>query len=255
MAINIKTYTYLKNKDLHSGNVYIFKDGRCYAYLGKDNENNHVFYYCASLMLIEEYRNSRILIANEEVILPHIIEICDRVFATPYKKELLYKTKNLPSIVYELYAIKNDYKKWILKNKVLGNKEGLPELQTMGAKVKDGYKPVKIKDLIPGKVYVTGEASIGTLNEGWRTTYIYLGRNSNKELVWLFIGTLDSFKISKRDVYDTIDVYGCATKNYDKTSINKRVFTPTVPEAANFVLDINFLANSTREFIKDVINQ
>lgn len=47
---------------------------------------------------------------------------------------------------------------------------------------------VKSRDLEIGRAYCGGSAHSGTRYEGFRNTFVYLGRTKSKGYLWLFVG-------------------------------------------------------------------
>ena len=103
---------------------------------------------------------------------------------------------------------------------------------------------VKVKDLQVGHIYVTGEKLVGQAYEGWRATYMYLGRNKSKEFLYLFIGDLSETKnCGEEAIYKLVNLYGGGFGAHDDFSShksNKRVFKmQTYNRWNSFELDLN----------------
>lgn len=116
---------------------------------------------------------------------------------------------------------------------------------------------VKVKDMKVGHIYVMSPRLLGDSMEGWRATYLYLGRSQQtKSFVYLFIGGLQSPKLeTEEDVYKQINLY-CDGSSYHEflelRKSNKKVYEMQKYAYLNaFEFDINspYLNNSTKSRI------
>ena len=121
---------------------------------------------------------------------------------------------------------------------------------------------VKVKDMQLGHIYVSSPSLLGTKVEGWRCTYLYLGRNVNtKQFVYLFIGTLNGKnRYNEKEIYDLINLYGDGSfhSNFEITKSNKKLYKmQTFKDFNDFKFDINspYLSNIIRSSINFWLNE
>lgn len=121
---------------------------------------------------------------------------------------------------------------------------------------------VKVKDLEVGHIYVTSLSLLGTNVEGWRRTYLYLGRNKKtNQFIYLFIGSLsDVNKYDEKEIYNLVNLYATtgSSSNFEVTKSNKKLYKmKTYSEFNSFQLDINssYLDNIVKETIYFYLNQ
>ena len=182
--LTFKNNQWLKNNDLKQGCFYIAKDGRVLLYLGKSKEELYVFYTCCSVIISVEKDTSSLgysdvlTLANYDIIVPYVINVCKDTLNRHLYKDSLLELKNTPKLYcsFPFVSFINEYKNWYDTSNIFYNNT-LPIL-CLGNKSTNIF--VSAKDLIPGHLYYSGGC--------WRSTYVYLGRTSDKQFVWSFIG-------------------------------------------------------------------
>lgn len=176
---------WLKDGDLKQGCFYIAKDGRILLYLGKSTEGLYVFYTCCGVMLSVEkdtaslgYRDV-LTLANYDIIVPYVTDVCKATLSKHLYKDSLLELKTLPKLycVLPFVQFTNKYKKWYDESNAFHN-NALPVLCDSINKPKSIF--VAVKDLVPGQLYYSGGC--------WRNIYVYLGRTSDNQFVWSFVG-------------------------------------------------------------------
>lgn len=181
--IRYKDGEWLKEKDLLPGKVYLIKDGRLMLYIGRTVQGEYVFYVFASSYLVED-ESRMITFGNYRHQIPGLLQIINNCMSNPGNTLSLLVYRTLPKIHGEFtYAnLQDKYAKWytLSFSNMFSNKTmDIPIIASFSNKpIVTEY--VKSKDLIPGHLYYSGQC--------WRATYLYVGRKSNKEYVWYFIG-------------------------------------------------------------------
>lgn len=198
---------WLKAKDLVEGKAYIAKDGRLLIYLGVVSDGSVLFYRVCNLAFKSLYVNNMdyLGIANYSIQVPSAINMCNAAMSSAPFKESFIRLKKIPDLYTEFNMVDytNSYLTWYTKSKMM-----LPDIPLLAKAA--GVAPdnlfVKTKDLIVGHAYYSGDS--------WRSTYIYLGRTSNNDFVWYFVGNAD-YLYAKDLTY--------FLKNSDTTKSNKKV--------------------------------
>lgn len=181
---------FMKEKDLVAGRVYVIKDGRLLLYLGKSVRGLYIFYAIVSAYLIE--KNSSTTFGNYEIQVQGLAAIANKSLNNPGEVEALLEYKGIPSIHGEFPFVnfENTYKKWytISFSNMFSNKNiTVPELASISNRaINTGF--VSSKDLVPGELYYSGQC--------WRSTYVYIGRNSLGEYLWYFVSNEETLKHS-----------------------------------------------------------
>ena len=174
-------HSWLKDKDLVEGYVYIIKDGRIALYLGRDKMGKYCFYVCCNMRF--KHLDSYLLsFANYDIQLLSTINMCNELFKHRIYLESVVCLKTIPKIYcrFPFVDFSSSYKVWYSKQLLLV--EGLPVISSISnTKLNNGF--VGAKDLIPGQLYYTGSC--------WRGEWVYLGRTSDKRFIWYFIGNED----------------------------------------------------------------
>lgn len=168
------TEEWLRESNLIAGRFYVVKDGRVLLYLGRTLTGLYTFYTVGAVHLI--YHNGIITFGNYIPQLGGLEVTIKRTMSMRGQKECLSTYKGIPKIYGELpvYGHEETYLGWY--NASFGNQGDL----ALAPKEKDintGF--VSSKDLIPGQLYYSGYC--------WRSTWVYIGRNSKKEYLWYFI--------------------------------------------------------------------
>ncbi len=179
--------SWLKEKDLIVGRVYVIKDGRLMLYLGKSTKGLYVFYVMASAYLEDHGYNAKTTFGNYDIQVRGLIDIINTSMNSPGLITCILEYKGIPKICGEFPFVnfEQKYIKWYTVSfsqmiSDLGKESSkVPSLATMSNKpIVTGF--VSSKDLIPGNLYYTGQC--------WRSTWVYLGRNLKGEYLWYFVG-------------------------------------------------------------------
>lgn len=220
-------------KALTVGRVYLIKDGRLLIYLGHDTMDNFVFYHLCNMAIHLEYNHQgnkydSVYIYNESLQLHFIMEMAKELINIKLDTNCFESLIGLPTILeeFECISFEQTYKKWLAKNKLfMKDNQYIPDLvsEDSSTSTKIQLMKVKSKDLQVGKAYVCGKSTIGTRSEGWRNTYVYLGRTKQGNYMWIFVGCPKDFKANPLGTIETYrSMYGIET-----TKQNKDVFECT----------------------------
>lgn len=181
--VTYKQDKFLKESELVPGRVYVVKDGRIMLYIGKSLEGLYVFYAMAAAYLINAENRFLLTYGNYKIQLNGLVYIVNEIMKSSGSILSLLQYKGLPKLYGELPGVnfEKQYAKWYMVNfsGLLNGKQTGPQISGISNKpVKTGF--VSARDLVPGELYYTGGC--------WRSTYVYLGRNSAGEFIWYFIG-------------------------------------------------------------------
>lgn len=237
----------IKAAELVVGQVYVAKDGRMLLYIGRDVKRLYVFYFIGIMALRESSyepgvpQHGRWLTAvNEAYLMPYYRSmLADAMGSTPNWK-CITKLSNMPNLVGTIYQYSLDsireffsrtYEKWgaeLVKIAELNyGAKGLHKKE-----VTKEYTPVKASELIPGKIYICGRVTdIGTRYEGYRATYVYLGK-VNGGYTWLCIDWLEDVKDCEKQLRERIELYSRHYGNVERTSGEKIVYEPVFYKVA-----------------------
>lgn len=177
-----KDNEWLKEKQLEEGFLYIIKDGRVMLYLGKSVDDYFIFYNCGSLNFTNAGDYYKYTLSNYDVQVKYMTAMCKELFGKPLYMESVRRLKGLPKIYckFPFLDFKDGFVKWYAKSAFIHG--DLPKLSVVSNEEPNrGF--VSTKDLVPGMLYYSGSC--------WRSTFVYLGRNSDKDFVWCFIGNED----------------------------------------------------------------
>lgn len=174
---------WLNEKQLKFGKVYLIKDGRLMLYLGRSIDGMQIFYVLASAYM-QSIGYNKYTFGNYIHQVKGLTEIIIESLSSKGIASCILKYKGIPKI-YGEFPInnlnKNYIKNWYITS--FDKHTNVAELANISnSPVITGY--VSSKDLIPGHLYYSGGC--------WRSTYIYLGRTSNKEYVWYFVSNGNS---------------------------------------------------------------
>lgn len=183
---------FLKSTEIKIGRTYLMKDGRVVLYLGKDRNEYFNFYLFGQALLIGQAllkeKMVGVTFANYKPQIAGLICIVQNSLSAPVDLTCIFVLKSFPMIHGEIpfLNLENQYNNWFAKSKAL-NPGSIPNLTINDTDApKTSYVPAG--ELIPGNLYYSGQC--------WRSTYVYLGRNSRKEFLWYFIGNEEILKRS-----------------------------------------------------------
>lgn len=215
-------------KDLKSGHFYATNDNRIVMYLGIDKHNDYVFYKVCGYLFDNPkgfvYNEDERYLSHHSIQVSSIVQMIDEIMNQPVDENSLVHYRNVPRIVSDFsYTNKeNVVEKWYTKTK----KESAPDISFTNIKKTSEY--VNAKDLMPGKLYYTGQL--------WRSLYCYLGRDSNNNFCWSFIG--NEYCLKNKETEHLVS-------GFEKTKTNKKVHpiehAPNDPHA--------YIYNEIKEFL------
>lgn len=190
-------------RDIKPGYLCITGDDRVLLYLGVGNDGSYLFYPVCKLMLKDVSHKPGVPVgyyvayADEARLMPLYKMAAEALPKSLADPELLIRYRSFPG-VYGLF-MKVEYTigqlvEWVNKMWPGGDySEVVTALTAQGhSHIQQKYKPVKSSELEVGKLYVTNKSTIGEHDEGFRCTWMYLGRTghqSSAEYVYLFFGT------------------------------------------------------------------
>lgn len=172
---------YLKKGDLVIGHVYLYKDGRLVVYLGKDNFDRFIFYTLASVLYAGQ-NYGELTIAHYDIQVKHLISLAETLMSNKCDTDCIVKLKGMPQLYCEFPYVSydNELGSWWAKNKLMLG-DNLPNLAELSSENNSKSLFVSAKDLVPGELYYTGSL--------WRALFLYLGRDSQKNFCWYFVGS------------------------------------------------------------------
>lgn len=170
---------WLRADDLQIGHCYLYKDGRLVVYIGRSSCNEFVFYEIASCLYKSTDSYYIHTLAHYEDQVKMLSALAIKIMGKKIDITSLVVLKGMPKLYCEFpYCdFESTLGDWWEKNIKAGAK--LPEL-TQNAKKNAKNIYVGAKDIVPGELYYTGGL--------WRSLYLYLGRDSQKNFCWYFVG-------------------------------------------------------------------
>lgn len=233
--LTFKDDEFLKKGNLIIGHVYLYKDGRLVVYLGKNNFDKFVFYTLANV-LYTRVTYGVYTLAHYENQVQYLIGLSETLMKHKCDPDCIVELKGMPQLYCEFPFISYDKElnMWWTKN-VVYYKGNLPTLVELGNENKSRSLFVSAKDLVPGELYYTGSL--------WRSLYLYLGRDSQKNFCWYFVGS--TYELLRNDL-------NAFRIHMDRTKSNKHckrlADAPNDPDAmmyddAQKLLNMNYHAN------------
>lgn len=198
---------WLKAREMTEGKVYIAKDGRLLLYLGLLTDSSVLFYRICNIAFksIDVSGVHCLSLANYPIQTPNVINMCKATLESAPSPESFQRLKHIPDLYSEFSLVDYTqvYMTWYNKARTLI--PSIPELAKASGKLPNSNF-VKSKDLVVGHIYYSGSS--------WRSTYIYMGRSSEGEYVWHFIGNAD---------YIYSEGMNYILKNLETTKSNKKI--------------------------------
>ena len=195
---------FIKRSDLIPGQIYLWKDGHLRWFLGQLATTGELcFYTLARACLLDNHHD--VTFTHERCQLPFLQNYMVALIANAsYDADAFEQYNTMPSI-YGVFPcdVSAQLQSWLRKHRITGI--------TCTSKIATGSEYVSAKDLEVGALYFSGQSP-------WRSTYCYMGRNSRKEFVWLFIGNDEVFK---KDPIKYINTP--ASCDLERTKSNKKV--------------------------------
>lgn len=214
----------VKSSELKIGTVYITINGALYLYLGKSAKGELIFYWITSIGVMKNDDNTMFMIVNEEIIMPHIESICSTITNFRINKDSIKKLNTMPAIAGSIYDIPN-IKQWIIKNNLIGNNIKEVSHGVISSEVNQEYKPVPAEELEIGKIYVGSKSTLGTRNEGYRSSWIYLGKTA-RGYKYNFIGHLEPFRNKDASIIEIKKDLEIYEDNIEITKTPKKLYRP-----------------------------
>ena len=226
---------FLKKGNLVIGHVYLYKDGRLVVYLGKSKLDKFVFYILANVLYTSIDWHT-LTIAHYNTQIEHLISLSETLMKNKCDTDCIIELKGMPQLYCEFPFVSYDKElnRWWTKN-VVYHKGKLPALVDLSNENKSKGLFVSAKDLVPGELYYTGSL--------WRSLYLYLGRDSQKNFCWYFVGS--TYELLRND-------FNAFRINMDRTKSNKHckrlADAPNDPDAmlyddAQKLLSMNYHAD------------
>lgn len=184
--ITFEGQTFLSKNDLEVGRVYLYKDGRVVVYLGKDSYDKYVFYVLASALYCEERKWNTYTLAHFELQVEYLCDLAEELMKKDCDPKSIISLKGMPQLHCEFPYVAYDAEiaNWWLDCKAKHGKS-IPSITSLEGQEKSESLYVGAKELVPGEFYYTGDS--------WRSIYLYLGRDSEKNFCWSFVGNADLF--------------------------------------------------------------
>ena len=232
-------------KRIERFSIYIAKDGRVMMYLGKTSLKN--WFYVFGSINYHQIGGTYIGAAyvqgfelNSKWEYESMLGLINVMLNKPAVIHCLHQMSGIPTLYKKLdLDVSGVATNWVNKNMIYDFFPRVGEVKSKksGEVVSDGIHPVRSKDLVIGRVYVGSVSNLGESIEGWRSTFIYCGRNADKSYRWLFVGT-------PKDVID--GSWGKYIHNgVEVTKSNKKVYDPVY-----FPSDLSVDVSAIRHLIK-----
>lgn len=172
----------LSKKDIIPGKLYIAHNNLIMLYIGTtldSLESHHLFYKLVPLMTQEVHNTTTgrsLQVINSDIQIPGLCKLITFYLSNKGNRDLLVEYTNIPNLIGEFTYLdfSAQYKDWYTKS--FNGVEGTPVIDESNI-IKTNY--VGSRELIPGCLYYGSGC--------WRNTFVYLGRNSNKEYMWYFV--------------------------------------------------------------------
>lgn len=201
---------FIKRADLVPGQVYLWKDGHLRWYLGqRGNTGELCFYTLARACLTDIYDDTElkhdITLLHEGTQVSYLQKYIATVINTlPYTANAYERYTTMPSI-YGVFPCNASVKlkMWLARSNIKGI--------TPTSKITTGSDYVSAKALVIGALYFSGKTP-------HRATYCYMGRDDDKNFVWLYIGNENEFKANPEKYINT--PFYC---HIERTKSNKQV--------------------------------
>lgn len=245
--IQFDSNDYISSTSLREGYIYLFKDGRCSLYLGTNSQNKYTFYVIMNVKIIGLGRDNgwKYGILHEELMLKMLAEATKEELSSQFNEFALEELATMPKIHLELSNNPINYKNWLSKNLLMGK---LPKhlgifINNSGNSdehIDSKYKYVGAKELEVGRLYVTNKTQLGLRGEGWRCTYLYLGKDTDGLQVWAFVGcTSDIEKLTTMEQVNNHVFTYLRHGNIEKIKY-KRVYRPVYyKKCAELKINVN----------------
>lgn len=193
---------------LERGHVYLAKNGQVMLYLGISSTGLHVFYVMASCYMqcyYDDNYNPHMRIANQEWQITSIAQTVELSMTHRGDAHLILNRKSIPKDFWEFPCkdYEDTYHAWYQDS--FGDRIGSIDVPDIDAKTV-GSAYVRVKELVPGEIYYTGN--------GWCTIFVFLGRSTGNKFLW--------YNISNMGFYVTADAEELLDRS-QYTSCNKRV--------------------------------
>lgn len=205
----------ITKKDLQIGHMFITSTGEIAVYFGQTKTAKFVFYKVASIFGFTDKEHS--VMIHKEIQIPLINTMIKQVLSKQIYEPKLYSVKNLTYVVDEYKDIEPFTKEFIKLYLQKNQLQGVDILSNLAELNETDVKSlfVKASDLVPGHVYYSGD--------GWRSMYVYLGRDNKKNFLWYFVGNEETMRKAS---------YKEMLSRADRTKTNKKV-----KDVWNYALD------------------
>lgn len=219
---------YILASDVKEYNVYMLKDGRIAIYFGKSISSKYLFVGIAQLWVSENFKRVSgnfkrdYHVYNSQLQFSSLYNLIHTFLRSELDNTAVMEFSTFPNIGEELNidvrSLAEAYKSKLLQN---GWQFAIEDSKTK-KKNPNTVTPVSAKELIIGKCYVCGLKDLGTEYEGWRNSWVYLGRDEENYFQWIFVGDpRDYTKNIKGTLMAYNEIYGV-----ERTKNNKKVYEP-----------------------------
>ena len=207
-----KDNVFLSKKELQVGRVYVFKDGSCHMYFGQlAGSGDYLFYSIGSLLLYWDMQTKELEPMHGKYAVESIINLAGIALGTEFKSVAMRRYSTLPKVQGALnYGVH-----WSVVKDYLGLyryllDEDLRKLDINFEEPSRGSEYIGVKQLKFGGIYYGG-------SDGWRNTFVYLGRMTDGNFLWFYISN-DSLFLANPDTFILVN-----SRNFQRTTSNKRV--------------------------------
>lgn len=212
---------YILPSDVKEYNVYMLKDGRIVIYYGKSVSGKYLFVGIAQLWVSENFRRGY-HVYNSQLQISSLYTLIHTFLREELDNTAVMEFSNFPNIGEELNIdVRSSAEVYKLKLLQNGWQFAIEDSKTK-KKNPNTVTSVKVKELIIGKCYVCGLDTLGTEYEGWRNSWVYLGRNEEGYFQWIFVGDPRDYA---KNIGGTITAYN-NMYGVERTKNNKKIYEP-----------------------------
>lgn len=184
--ITFGSQMFLSKSDLKVGRVYLYKDGRVVVYLGQDSYDKFVFYVLANALYCSEENWNTYTLAHYDCQIEYLCHLAEELMKRDCDIKCIISLKGMPQLHCEFPYVSYDAEIadwWLCCKAKHGN--NIPNITSLEGQEKPKSLYVGAKDLVPGEFYYTGRL--------WRSMFLYLGRDTDNNFCWSFVGNTDLF--------------------------------------------------------------
>ena len=226
--------TFLSEKDLVQGLLYVSKDDYVRMYLGKTSTGLFVFYHIGRIDT--KCNSGHIAVSRPEIQIPYFINMCNCIMQNFADVNFIIFYKGIPKLrgTFEGLNYTQTWKLWYTKSIFMDSE--LPAISDVEpTREQLGY--VSARNLEVGRTYGTER----------RNTWVYLGRTITGGFAWCFIGNDSEMLNNCHSAVDSmIQFYDGLTI----TSSNKKIKRNNQNGIKDIKVDLNLLAPYTKQILE-----